>query len=215
LWSEYPLDLRRQRKPPTRTSTSGRGAAEQSPTAGEERDAGARRTLFRLAVALAGVLSVLGVALFLGLRRAPRRDVRANSTSEAPPRTERLEVAPAEATYAQIGEEVTAVLASARQGAEEIRTAARGEAELIRPEEIRSAAELKANALELDANERLQALIVAASRFEARLQQLVVVFHEMTSRLDELLPTEHAASADAELEKAVAESLDEALTQRS
>jgi cell division septum initiation protein DivIVA len=297
LWSEYPLDPRRQ---------SGRGGAERSPTADEEREAGARKTLFLVAAALAGVLSVLGVALFRRLqpaatagrtgrrrgrrlegggrgRRAPRRDVRAVSTREAPPQAERLEAAPAEATYVQVGEEVTALLASARQEAEEIRTAARGEAELIRAEadrkaaaviakaeldaevvrsesddlraeadryqeqvreaanqrleerrrktraeaerrqadaerqagEIRRAVVVKAKALEVDADERRQALIAAAEHFEARLQQLLKIFHEMTSRLDELLPPEHAASADAELERMVAESLDEALTQRS
>jgi hypothetical protein len=175
LWSEYPLDPRRERKPPARTSTTERGAAEQSPTAGEDRDAWATRTLFLVAVALAGVLSVLGVALFLGLqpaatagrtgrrrrrplerggrgRRAPRRDVRAVSTSEAPPHAERLEVAPPEAAYAQVGEEVTAVLASAKQGAEEIRMAARGEAELIRAEADKKGTAVIAEA-ELDAEQ--------------------------------------------------------------
>jgi F0F1-type ATP synthase membrane subunit b/b' len=232
LWSEYPLNPGRSPATPSRTSTTESGAARQPSTAGEERDSTARRILRPLAFTLVGFLSVLAVALFLGLRlasvparprRLPRRRERvsrarrllrrstrpplgglemndfvrrlfdsgrkrrharvsnlvAESTSEAAAsatrqdifapytvrgrgrsdtlkrsehptpesgtgeageglveaeRGEPTEVGLGEEDYAQVGEQVTAVLTSAQQGAEQIRDSARREAELIRAE---------------------------------------------------------------------------------
>jgi hypothetical protein len=212
LWSEYPLNPRRPAAPP-RTSTTDRGAARGPSTADEGRDFTARRILWPAALALAGFLSILSLALFPGLRpawaaRRPRTfdsgrkrrrarlpDVVAVSTSEAAssaarqdlfapyamrgggrsetlsqpehrrPGTdtgeavralveeERSEVGLAEEGYTQVGEQVTAVLTSARQAAEQIREMARQEAELIRAEANEKAAATVAEAT-LEAEQR-------------------------------------------------------------
>jgi cell division septum initiation protein DivIVA len=70
LWSEYPLDPRRSPEAPSQTSTTDRGGARGPSAADEGGDPAARRILWPAALALAGFLSILTLAVFLGLRPA-------------------------------------------------------------------------------------------------------------------------------------------------
>jgi hypothetical protein len=146
LWREYPLDPRRSPAAPTRTSTTPPTAADQ------DSDSIARRVLWPVAFALAGLLSVLILALFLGLRPAsafgrtaprPPRHRRARSPDVVAVSTSKARPAPAAqdtAGYDRVAEQVTAVLTSAQEAADGIRESARQEAELIQAEATEKAA---------------------------------------------------------------------------
>jgi hypothetical protein len=188
LWREYPLDPRRSPAAPARTSTTGPGANEPT-TADEDRDSMAKRMLWPVVFALAGVLSVLVLALFLGLRPAsalgrmaprPRRrrrarlpDVAAVSTSKArPAAAEEETVAPYSMLERSTGKG-EAGLAEAREAESGLaeagydRVAEQVTAVLISAQQagdrIREAARQEAELMQAEAKEKAAAAIAEAT----------------------------------------------------
>lgn len=120
-----------------------------------------------------------------------------------PVEAERIEVGLAEERYSEVGEQVTAVLTSAQQAAEQIRQSARQEAELIRAEANEEAAATVAEAT-LEAEQRRREsdeLRAEADRYSEETRRAADRYVEQTRRESQ----EEAARRRADVDQQVRE----------